>query len=182
MSLTNTNIDTLLSLCKQHNQLAQLEVYNRYHRAMYNVSLRIVKDTAVAEDSMQESFITAFNKLDSFKGTATFGAWLKRIVINNSIAQYKKSSRYVSIEDHDGVTIVENANYELEDYTTVKANELMISLNKLHDNYRQALTLHYIEGYDYEELSEILNLSYGSCRTLISRAKESLRKKLSQKK
>ena len=53
-----------------------MEVYNRYHNAMFNTALRIVKDSAEAEDIMQESFLTAFNKLDSFNGEATFGSWL----------------------------------------------------------------------------------------------------------
>jgi RNA polymerase sigma factor (sigma-70 family) len=90
LSLTKQNIETLLVLCKKGNQLAQMEVYNRYHNAMFNTALRIVKDSAEAEDIMQESFLTAFNKLDSFNGEATFGSWIKRIVVNNSITQYLK--------------------------------------------------------------------------------------------
>ena len=61
---------------------------------MYNTSVRIVKDTAEAEDIMQEAFLTAFTKIDSFKGEVTFGAWLKRIVINKSLTQLKKNNRY----------------------------------------------------------------------------------------
>ena len=75
MTLTKENIESLLVLCKKGNQLAQLEVYNRYQKAMYNVSVRIVKDTAEAEDIMQESFLTAFNKLDTFKGDVK-AAWM----------------------------------------------------------------------------------------------------------
>ena len=82
MTLAKQHIDALLVLCRKGNQLAQLEVYNRYQNAMYNTAVRIVKNSAEAEDVMQESFIAAFSKLDSFKGTASFGSWLKRIVIN----------------------------------------------------------------------------------------------------
>ncbi|MFT5986256.1 MAG: RNA polymerase sigma factor (sigma-70 family), partial [Planctomycetota bacterium] len=109
MSLTTTDISILVSLCKKENQLAQLEIYNRYNKAMYTIAARIVKNTAEAEDVMQESFIAAFDKIDSFKGTATFGAWLKRIVVNNSIAQYKKSLRFVSVDDDEGITIEDEA-------------------------------------------------------------------------
>lgn len=179
MSLNQLDITKLLSLCEKGNQLAQLEVYNRYQKAMYNVAFRIVKDTAEAEDVMQESFIAAFSKLKSFKGDATFGAWLKRIVVNNSITQYKKSSRFVSYDDdvQKGETEVMEGVSE-EDYTSIKHTQLMETMEHLKTNYRQALSLHYIEGYDYEEICEILNISYGNCRTLLSRAKESLRKKL----
>lgn len=179
MTLTKHNIDSLLVLCKNGNQLAQLEVYNRYQNAMYNVSLRIVKDTAEAEDVMQESFITAFEKLDSFKGTSTFGSWLKRIVINNSIMQYRKSQRFVHVDEDQIVeTTTATPHDEPESYASIQAKELLERMDELHDSYRNILNLHFVEGYDYEEICEILDISYGNCRTLISRAKESLRKKL----
>lgn len=181
MSLTNRNIDTLLVLCKQGNQLAQLEVYNRYQQAMYNTALRIVKDSAEAEDIMQESFITAFSKLDSFKGDATFGAWLKRIVINNSLTQYRKSSRYIMVSDEflsEENTIEDLNGYD--DYPEMQAKRMLSCMDDLHSSYQQILNLHFIEGYDYEEICEIMEISYANCRTLISRAKESLRKKLTQ--
>lgn len=153
---------------------------------MYNVAVRIVKNTAEAEDVMQESFIAAFDKIDSFKGTATFGAWLKRIVINNSISQYKKSLKYVSVDDNNGISIVdkieEDSSFDIYEanFKTVQASQLMQGLNQLNDKYRQIISLHYIEGYDYEEISEIMNVTYGNTRTLLSRAKESLRIKIQQ--
>jgi RNA polymerase sigma-70 factor (ECF subfamily) len=121
LSLTTQNINALLIQCRKKNQLAQLEVYNRYQYAMYNTALRIIKNTAEAEDIMQESFITAFDKLDSFKGDATFGSWLKRIVINNSIRQYNKSKRFVSLnENHLDEEIEEDIGVSNEDISHVK--------------------------------------------------------------
>ena len=181
MTLTKQNIESLLVLCKKGNQLAQLEVYNRYQAAMYNVSVRIVKDTAAAEDVMQESFLTAFSKLESFKGDASFGSWLKRIVVNNSITQYRKSRRYVALPEYGLEDKVEESSFDgisEDDCTKTKAAQVLKCINEIHDNYRQAITLHLIEGYDYEEICEILQISYSNCRTLISRAKESLRNKL----
>lgn len=179
MSLTHQHIDTLLAQCDKGNHLAQLEVYNRYQNAMYNVAVRIVKNTAEAEDVMQESFITAFDKLKTFKGDATFGAWLKRIVINNSISQYKKSKRYVELPSEKfSEDVVDEDGYAEEDYAKLKASKIMQTMDELHESYRQILTLHLIEGYDYEEICDIMQISYANCRTLISRAKESLRKKL----
>ena len=179
MTLTQINIESLLALCQDGNQLAQLEVYNRYQKAMYNTAFRIVKNTAEAEDVMQESFITAFSKLDNFKGTATFGSWLKRIVINNSIVQYRKSQRFVDIsEENIADEADEDQEYANDDYSEVRSSQIMECMNNLHESYKDILTLHFIEGYDYEEICEILKISYANCRTLISRAKESLRKKL----
>ena len=93
MNTTNHTIDLLLEQCKCGNQQAQLAVYNRYYKAMYNTSLRIVKDNAEAEDIMQESFLSAFTKLDSYNAESSFGSWLKRIVVNNSISSYNKHKR-----------------------------------------------------------------------------------------
>jgi RNA polymerase sigma factor (sigma-70 family) len=179
LELGQHTIEPLLVLCKKGNRLAQLEVYNRYQKAMYNVAYRIVKDTAEAEDVMQESFIAAFSKLDSFKGDATFGAWLKRIVVNNSISIYKKSQRYVAIDE----TLLEESPEEisgvdLSECSDLRTSAVLSRMDELQESYRQILTLHYIEGFDYEEICEILQISYGNCRTMISRAKESLRKKL----
>lgn len=147
---------------------------------MYNTAYRIVKDSFEAEDVMQDAFLLAFTKLDTLKDIKTFGAWLKRIVINKSIYHFNKSNKndevpldnvLYKIEDNDGVT----SDYE---FTNLKAKQIIETMDKLKDNYRVALTLHLIEGYDYEEISAIMNVSYANCRTTISRAKESLRNKI----
>lgn len=142
--------------------------------------MRIVKDSAEAEDIMQESFITAFSKLDSFKGEASFGAWLKRIVINNSLTQYRKLNKYIMVSDEviADESVEEDFGLAEEDYSQLMSKQLLSRMRELHESYQRILTLHFIEGYDYEEICEILGISYANCRTLISRAKESLRKKL----
>jgi len=153
---------------------------------MYNTAVRIVKDSFEAEDIMQDSFLTAFTKLDSLKESVTFGSWLKRIVINNSIYHFNKSNKYNEIaldevlfkveedDDEDGIA----SDYE---FTNLKAQQIMETMKTLKDSYRVALTLHLIEGYDYDEISEIMNITYANCRTTISRAKESLRQKLQKR-
>ena len=178
MTLTNRDINDLLPLCKRGEQAAQLEVYNRYYKAMYNTSLRIVKDTAEAQDIMQESFLSAFTKLDSFKGEATFGSWLKRIVVNKSLNSHQRNSRMqeTSIEDHLYKIEDDSAGIAQVDYDNLQVKQVMRAMSQLKDNYRQSLSLHLIEGYDYEEISEIMNISNANCRTMISRAKERLRK------
>lgn len=181
MTLTKLNTEQLVTLCKSGNQSAQLEIYNRYYKAMYNVSLRIVKNNFEAEDIMQDSFLTAFTKLESLKNIATFGPWLKRIVINNSIYHYKKTIKNNEVPIDDILYKVENeedgisSDYE---FTNLKAQQVLNSMKTLKDNYRLALTLNLIEGYDIEEISKLMNISNANCRTTISRAKESLRKKL----
>ncbi|MBR9757023.1 MAG: RNA polymerase sigma factor [Algicola sp.] len=181
MTLTNQNIEQLILLCKTGNQLAQLEVYNRYHKAMYNISYRIVKDQFAAEDIMQDALLSAFTKLDSLNDITTFGAWLKRIVINKSIYHFNQNSKYQNVAFEDVAFKVEAEHHNgvsQEDFTHLKAKEVLKTMALLKDSYRISLTLHLIEGYDYEEICDIMNLSYSNCRTTISRAKASLRDKL----
>lgn len=181
MTLTTTHIDELLEKCRRGDERAQMIIYNKYSKAMYNTALRIVKHSAEAEDIMQECFLKAFTKLDSYEGTSTFGAWLKKIVVNQSINAYNKNIKYqeVSYNDQFKNTADEEVGISSEEEQgNPKVQMILRSLNSLKENYRVTLTLHLIEGYDYEEICEILNISYANCRTTISRAKESLRKKL----
>ena len=94
LKVASQHTNTLIEKCKKGDQSAQFAIYKQYYAAMYNVALRIVSDRFEAEDVMQESFLSAFTKLDSFSEKVTFGAWLKRIVINNSITALKKNSRF----------------------------------------------------------------------------------------
>ncbi len=145
---------------------------------MYNSAFRILKDTFEAEDIMQEAFLKAFTKLDSYKGEVTFGAWLKKIVINKSLTQLKKKARYkeVKLEVIPNYETEENAIDELK----LKASDVMEKMNSLKDSYRLILNLHLIEGFDYEEISQILNYTNENVRTTISRAKKKLKQVLLQ--
>ncbi|HKL35688.1 MAG TPA: RNA polymerase sigma factor [Salegentibacter sp.] len=181
MTPTITHINDLIARCQKGDQRAQMEVYERYYRAMYNTSVRIVKDTAEAEDIMQEAFLKAFSKINTLQEVSTFGAWLKRIVVNLSINSFNHKVKLNEVTYNDELKneADESEGIILEnDSKDEKVKKILRTLNSLKENYRVALTLHLIEGYDYEEIGKILNLSYANCRTTISRAKESLRKKL----
>ena len=94
MTVSTLNTEELLLLCKNKNQTAQFEIYNRYSKAMFNVAYRIVKDQHYAEDVMQEGFLKAFNNIDAYKNEVAFGAWLKKIIVNTSIDFYKKNTKF----------------------------------------------------------------------------------------
>lgn len=179
MTLTETEIQ-LFDLCEQGDHKSQMLVYDRYARGMFHVALRIVDDPQEAEDVMQESMITAFTKIKQWNRTATFGAWLKRIVVNNSLSHVRKNSKLQKV-DYDDVAyemeVDQEAQIDMES-AGMTAQIVMTAMKSLKDRYREVLTLSLIEGMDNEEISEILGISNGSCRTTISRAKDSLRKKL----
>ncbi len=181
MTLTIDYTEELVARCRKGDQRAQIEIYNKYYKAMYNTALRIVNDSAEAEDVMQEAFIKAFSKLHTFEGKSTFGAWLKRITVNLSINSINKKSKFeeVSYNDQfknevdDSEGIVLNA-----EETNLQVQKILRAMAELKDSYRMILNLHLIEGYDYDEICTILDISPANCRTSISRAKESLREKL----
>lgn len=179
MEPSQHDIDPLISRCREGDRSAQFQVYKRYHKAMYNVALRIVQHPATAEDAMQEAFLRAFTRLDSFKGEVAFGAWLKRIVINESLDQLKKAGRRNETGLEPVLYKTEDASIGYEDAEPGdRIQHLRAAMQQLKENYRLVLTLLYIEGYDQEEIQGILNITAGNCRTLISRAKESLRNKM----
>jgi len=179
LTLTKQNTEELIILCKAKNQFAQVEIYNRYYGAMYNTAFRIVKDSFNAEDIMQDAFLLAFTKLDTLKDSKTFGAWLKRIVVNKSIYHFNKNKKeHTTPIDTVLYKIAEEDGIASDDCVTLQAQQVIKVMNTLKDNYRISLSLHLIEGYDYEEISDIMNITYANCRTTISRAKESLRTKM----
>lgn len=177
MKPKDQHTNQLILSCKTGNKKAQFSIYKQYYKAMFNTAFRIVNDRFEAEDIMQESFLSAFTKLDSFSGDVTFGAWLKRIVINNSLTALKKNNRLetVSLEK----VVVKEITNEKQDYSFLSTNEILSSVSKLKSNYKVAITLHLIEGYDYEEIAQIMDISYENSRTTVSRAKHKLRQLLS---
>ncbi len=174
-----------MSDCLKGKQSAQLEVYKCYYKAMYNTALRILNDSFEAEDIMQESFLTAFSKLSTFKSESKFGnenvpfgSWLKRIVVNKSLTQLKKNKNIQSWNDNN--IEINNLSVEEEDsvdanYNSLKVKEILNAIKKLKDNYKVVLTLSLIEGFDNDEIAEILKTNNQSVRTTISRAKSKLR-------
>jgi RNA polymerase sigma factor (sigma-70 family) len=175
LELTATTIrDELVERCKKGDRQGYSLLYNKYSRAMYNTSLRIVNNSADAEDVLQEAFLDAFRSLNDFHYRSTFGAWLKKIVINKSINSLRKrkpnqeiveESVVYSLPDSDGVDEAEIA---------YKVEEVKKAIRRLPDGYRTVLSLYLLEGYDHEEISEILGISHNTVRTQYIRAKQKL--------
>jgi RNA polymerase sigma-70 factor (ECF subfamily) len=169
-------LEHIIEKCKQGNRQAQTELYRRYYKGMYSVSLRILNNTAEAEDAMQEAFIAAFGQLNTFRGEVSFGSWLKRIVVNRSIDQLRK--RKIKYDDLSKLANSQPNDEETNNYETLKPEMVKKAIANLKDNYRVILTLFLIEGYDHDEIAQILKISNGSSRIIYHRAKEQLKNEL----
>jgi RNA polymerase sigma factor (sigma-70 family) len=166
--------DELVERCRRGDPRSYGELYQKYAKAMYNTSLRIVNHTADAEDVLQESFVDAFAAINSFGYKSTFGAWLKRIVINKSInALRKRKLDIIDIEKTSAAFLPDEEHYD-EEELKFKVEEIKKAVKELPNGYRTVLTLHLFEGYDQEEIAEILQISHATVRTQYMRAKQKL--------
>ncbi len=171
-----TNIpsaEVLVQQCIDGDTAAYKILYDRYARAMYNTALRIVNKIPDAEDLLQEAFTDAFLQIRSFEKKSTFGAWLKQIVIFKSISFLKKQ-RLNFID-------MESTGYDVADEKEIDEQEIWFTVDtikqkmkELPDGYRTVLSLYLLEGYDQEEIAEILNITHSTVRTQYIRAKQKL--------
>lgn len=171
----------IIDRCKKKEQNAQFQLYKLYYKAMYNTCVRIVKDTTEAEDIMQEAFLSAFDKINTYKGDVSFGAWLKKIVINKAIdAQRNKKKFFEQIDDK--ISLIENDDYnpEIDELNKDKISKILKAVSQLSDGYRIVLTLFLFEGYDHDEISKILNISNSTSRSQYARAKVKLKEILAK--
>ncbi|WP_236017331.1 sigma-70 family RNA polymerase sigma factor [Roseivirga sp. E12] len=141
---------------------------------MYNTCLRITGSEMDAEDVLQESFLSAFRNLKNYKGTASFGSWLKRIVVNNAINLVKK--RRLDLESVDDIgqfddRVVETESRDIS-YDVTVVNE---GISRLPDGYRVVLTLYLLEGYDHKEIAEVLGITESTSKSQFNRSKKKLR-------
>jgi RNA polymerase sigma factor (sigma-70 family) len=165
----------LLDGCMTGDQKAQFQIYKLYYKAMYNTSLRIVNDTMEAEDIMQESFLAAFEKIETYSGTVSFGAWLKKIVVNRSLdALNKKKAVFEDIDAHVGIRDDSGEDTERHEEVDIKVEEVKDAIERLPDGYRVILSLYLLEGYDHDEIAEILSINSSTSRSQLSRAKQKL--------
>ncbi len=146
---------------------------------MYCVAMRFVKNSADAEDITQEAFIRAFRKIDQFQGNVTFGAWLKRIVVNGSIDFLKaRKQHFVELEEHR-LTLSEEPDWTVD--RDVQVEEVKSAIEALPDKYRYVVQLYLVEGYDHAEISEILGFKQTTSRSRLMRGKTYLRELLKNK-
>ena len=175
MGKKNVEIHTkLIETARKGNQQSMYRLYKLYVQAMYNTCIRMVSNQYDAEDIIQESFVKAFNNLDSFRGDSSFGSWLKRIVINQSISFLRtKKQEFTDIDNLQIVTEEEEDNIPKVDPTMIHE-----SIKALPEKARVVLNLYLLEGYRHKEIAEILDITVSTSKSQYLRAKQLLREKL----
>ena len=139
---------------------------------MYNVAVRIVNHNGEAEDVLQDAFLDAFQKINDFRQTSTFGAWLKQIVINRALNQLRnRKVQWVDIEE--GYEICDEEYYD-EDSINYEVQQVRYAIQQLPDGFRTVIFLYLLEGYDHEEIAEVLGIAESTSRTQYIRAKKRL--------
>lgn len=174
MDATQTHRD-LIERCREGRRDAQFELYRLYSRAMYNTALRMVRHPHDAEDLLQSVFVEVFSKLESFRYESSIGAWMKRITVNKCI-NFLKSKKLALTEltaSHDRMEVAEQVVEPV--WSVEKINN---AINQLPDGYRVVFSLYAIEGYDHEEIGQILGVTEATSKSQYSRAKAKLREML----
>lgn len=153
-----------------------MKLYRQYCDGMFCVAMRFVKNAEDAEDILQDSFIKAFQRIGQFKGDVTFGAWLKRIVVNGSI-DFLKSKHQRTVElNEDYLQMAEEDDWSVEEGISIEQVKEVIE--ELPQKYKYVVQLFLVEGYDHSEIAEILNITETASRTRLLRGKAQLKEKL----
>jgi RNA polymerase sigma-70 factor (ECF subfamily) len=182
LKLDSENINALLDACKRGKHTAQNTLYNHYARQMFTVALRIVKQHALAEDCMQDAFIKAFAQLGQFEYRSSFGAWLKRIVVNTAIDAIRKQKLEIEFDTdlHETESPTEIETQDTTEEICFNVERIKSAMLLLPDGYRIVLSLILFEGYDHDEVAAILAVSSSTSRSQYTRARHRLLEILSK--
>jgi len=146
---------------------------------MFNISYRITRNQEIAEDVLQEAFVNAFQHIESYQRKASFGAWLKKIVVNKAISHLRKQQlEFTEINDRLDIS---NENNEVDEREiNMKVETVREAILKLPNGFRVVFSLYLLEGYDHKEIAEILGISESTSKTQYNRAKKKLREILKE--
>jgi RNA polymerase sigma factor (sigma-70 family) len=171
--------EELIGRCRMGDQEAHFRLYKLYSKAMYNVGYRITGNQEDAEDVLQEAFVNAFKNLESYRGDATFGSWLKRIVVNKAINLIKKRRENIVAQENEFDIPVEESHTDYMPELSVERVKRCMEM--LPDGYRAVLSLYLLEGYDHEEIAGIMGITESTSKSQLNRAKSKLKELLTKK-
>ncbi|MCH7523802.1 MAG: RNA polymerase sigma factor [Bacteroidetes bacterium] len=167
------SLDILIQKCKKNDTKAQSEVYKLFSGKLFAVCLKYSRNHADAEDNLQDAFVTIFKKISQYKKKGSFEGWLKRIVINTVLQKYRIKGVFNIVNENN----IEDEVIEIEDYQ-VDMNFLLLSIQELPDRYRLVFSLYALDGYSHKEIAKMLNISTGTTKSNLARARMILKNKI----
>jgi RNA polymerase sigma-70 factor (ECF subfamily) len=169
------NLEDCIRKCNSGDHKAQTALYNHFAPKMYGVCLRYSKDTTEAEDNLQEGFIRIFTKINQFGFKGSFEGWMRRIMVNTSLEKFRKNSHLYPVED---MIIYEGVSFAEDTISGISAGDLLKMIQKLPPRYKMVFNLYAIEGYSHQEIGKMMNISEGTSKSNLSRARVILQKKV----
>ena len=167
-------LDELIIQCKKQDAKAQGELYKRYSGILFSICLRYSPNYTEAEDSLQDSFLTIFKKVDQFKDKGSFEGWMKRITVNTVLQKYRKQRVFdIAREDQ----IVDETDVEVED-EGIPLDFLLKIIQELPDRYRLVFTMYVMDDYAHKEIAQMLGISDGTSKSNLARARMILKTKI----
>jgi len=169
------SLDQLIHDCKKNDTNAQSDLYKLFSSKLFALCLKYSRTRVEAEDNLQDAFVTIFKKIVQYKNKGSFEGWLKRITINTALQHYR----------HEGVLDIINEN-EIEDVIVeidegkISLDFLLKSIQELPDRYRLVFNLYVLDGYSHKEIADMLNISLGTSKSNLSRARLNLKDKVEQ--
>lgn len=168
------NISQLIEKCKQQDRIAQKQLYTEYKDTLFVLCLKYCKTRAEAEDNLQDSFVTIFQKIKSYKGNGSFEGWMKRITINKAIDKYKKEPFFDSIDNHQ---IDDRIEIDKEQ-TSIPLDKMLEFVQELPSRYRLVFNMYQLDNYSHQEISKQLDISIGTSKSNLHRAKVILKERI----
>lgn len=173
----NSELKDLIERCKQNDRIAQRAIYELFSKKLFVVCLRYSTDYSDAEDMLQEGFIKIFNKIEKYNHSGSFGGWLSRLIANNCIDIIRKKPNLYALTD-----VQENKleNYTVDALDTLIGEDLISLIQSLPIGYKTIFNMYVVEGYAHKDIAEKLNISTGTSKSQLNRARKLLQKKLEE--
>lgn len=168
------SLEQLINNCKKNDIKAQEALYRLYSSKLFSVCLKYSRNYEEAQDNLQEAFLIIFEKIDQFSFKGSFDGWLKRLVINYVLQQYRKDT-FLNIVTEN----IEDEAVEVElDDEGVSMEYLLKIIQELPDKYRLVFNLYVIDGYSHQEIADLLKITVGTSKSNLSRARVILKEKI----
>lgn len=171
--------DDLIKGCIRDEAACQKEVFDRYASRMLGVCHRYARNSADAEDILQDSFIKVFSKIRQFKFEGSFEGWIRKIVVNTAIKKYSLSRYNKELTGYEVSDSLQPAT-DPAAYGHLTEKDLMALINNLPDGYRLIFNLYVIEGFQHDEIAEMLGIQAGTSRSQLVKARLMLQKQILQ--